>query len=304
MSRQTKVARRTMRYSMIIGAMLVVLTIPASTMFGSAQPGSQALSSLRVWGQKDLVNGRAHLWIQNKGHTWKNVVDGKAIPPASGDITIMGFKPGQLYTLEWWDTYQSDPAQQILATQSLVGRSDGSLVFGVRDLSADIAVKIFMAEPAAPIVGVFTPDEGSGSVAGWADISTTYSDPNGYEDITWAFFFLDRAGMSAAGGLAAAYYQPDGLIMLLNGPGCYPGENKFLVSPYLILDCQASGVISESSTLTVTWRIGPLRCFEGGCGENMAFGFVRDSYGLSDSAVMGVWTLDERLWPVYPFGIP
>jgi hypothetical protein len=32
--------------------------------------------SLRVTGQKDTVNSRAHIWVQNKKHTWKNVVDG------------------------------------------------------------------------------------------------------------------------------------------------------------------------------------------------------------------------------------
>lgn len=31
--------------------------------------------NLRAWGQKDLVNNRAHLWIDNAPYTWKAVVD-------------------------------------------------------------------------------------------------------------------------------------------------------------------------------------------------------------------------------------
>ena len=34
---------------------------------------------LRVWGQHDRALGKMHLWIQNKQHTWQNVVDGVSI---------------------------------------------------------------------------------------------------------------------------------------------------------------------------------------------------------------------------------
>ena len=35
--------------------------------------------NVRVVGQKNLAGGRFHLWLQNKQHTWKNVVEGRAI---------------------------------------------------------------------------------------------------------------------------------------------------------------------------------------------------------------------------------
>ena len=58
---------------------------------------------IRVLGQKDLVNNRAHLWIDNSKHTWKNVVDGVAIPAVSGTVTVDGLKDGP-YKVEWWNT--------------------------------------------------------------------------------------------------------------------------------------------------------------------------------------------------------
>ena len=50
-------------------------------------------SNLRVWGQKDTVNNRVHLWIANAQHTWKNVVDNAAIAPISDTVKIGGFAP-------------------------------------------------------------------------------------------------------------------------------------------------------------------------------------------------------------------
>jgi uncharacterized repeat protein (TIGR01451 family) len=92
---------------------------------------------LRAWGQKDVVNGRAHLWIQNRNHTWKNAVDGVPVPPLSGIITIPGLRPG-LYTVEWWDAYTGG------VTRSETARATADLVLTLPvALSSDVAVKVF-----------------------------------------------------------------------------------------------------------------------------------------------------------------
>lgn len=36
-------------------------------------------SNLWIVGQKDAKSGNAHPWIQNKSHTWQNVLDGKPV---------------------------------------------------------------------------------------------------------------------------------------------------------------------------------------------------------------------------------
>jgi hypothetical protein len=59
--------------------------------------------NLRVIGQKDTTNIRAHLWVQNKEHTWRNVVDGISLGASlSGDITIDGFPPDSDLTIKWF----------------------------------------------------------------------------------------------------------------------------------------------------------------------------------------------------------
>ncbi len=56
---------------------------------------------LRVVGQKDPVNNRADLWVQNMKHTWKNVVDGLTdISGLSGNVTVDGFNPNTTLSVE------------------------------------------------------------------------------------------------------------------------------------------------------------------------------------------------------------
>lgn len=102
---------------------------------------SQAQASspqLRVLGQRDDINGCLHLWIQNTQHTWKQVVNGPAVTPVSGTITIPNLAEGN-YRIEWWNTYTV--ASPIISTQTV--NCSGSLTVALpAPLSDDIAVKI------------------------------------------------------------------------------------------------------------------------------------------------------------------
>ncbi len=101
-------------------------------------------TDLRAWGQKDLANGRAHLWIQNKKHTWRNVVGGVAIPAVSGTVEVSGLKEFKSYAIEWWDPYQPDISRQIIRIDTAVARANGAITITVDKLANDIAVKITM----------------------------------------------------------------------------------------------------------------------------------------------------------------
>jgi uncharacterized repeat protein (TIGR01451 family) len=91
---------------------------------------------LRAWGQKDGVLGKVHLWIQNRNHTWRNVVDGVTVSGLSGQITIPDMRPGP-YEVEWWNTYTG----AILRTEVVEANSDG-LVLGLpAPIADDVAVK-------------------------------------------------------------------------------------------------------------------------------------------------------------------
>jgi hypothetical protein len=101
---------------------------------------------LRAWGQKDLTNGFAHLWIQNKNHTWKNVVDGIPITPITGSISLLGFHPNEQYILQWWDPYNTDPLLQIIRSETLSAQTDGTIIISVQNLTTDLGVKIYQPQ--------------------------------------------------------------------------------------------------------------------------------------------------------------
>ena len=153
-----------------------------------------------------------------------------------------------------------------------------------------------------PSVGTFEPNGGSGRVGEWVEFTTTYSDPNGYEDIKWAFFFLDCQPPIASGGLAAAYYQPADLLLLLGGGFCRPGQAKPLMADYVTLDCRDTNVSGEGDTLTINWHACPEQCFDDDCGVNTAYELVIDSAGLRDVGSVGWWTLNPASGPAQDTG--
>ena len=102
--------------------------------------GTVTNPSLRVVGQKNTATGSLHLWVQNRAHTWKNVVDGVVVSPISGSIVVPGFKPGTTYALERWDTYV--PGGRVASVENVVGDSTGRLTIRVASLPTDVAFKI------------------------------------------------------------------------------------------------------------------------------------------------------------------
>ncbi len=93
---------------------------------------------MRAWGQRDDVNGRMHLWVQNTQHTWERVVNGPAVTGVSGTITLPNVAAGS-YKVEWWNTYAT--SNPVFLTQTLA--SNGSLVLTLPvSLTDDLAVKI------------------------------------------------------------------------------------------------------------------------------------------------------------------
>jgi len=95
-------------------------------------------ASLRVWGQRDDVNGRMHLWAQNAQHTWKRVVAGAAVPPVSGVITLRDVLSGT-YRVTWWDTYRV--ASPVFLTQTIPASGTLSLALPA-PLVSDVGIKI------------------------------------------------------------------------------------------------------------------------------------------------------------------
>jgi hypothetical protein len=99
---------------------------------------SSSNTNVRAWGQKDTTNGRAHLWIDNKNHTWKSVVDGISVGVQTATITLTGFSPNTSYPLEWWNTYTGTKT----STTTTLSDSAGKITLTVSNLTTDTAVRL------------------------------------------------------------------------------------------------------------------------------------------------------------------
>ncbi|MBI5229417.1 PKD domain-containing protein, partial [Candidatus Micrarchaeota archaeon] len=118
--------------------------IPLSNgLYEDAEASSSNLD-IRVLGQKDLVNKKAHLWIDNRRHTWKNVVDGVSVPLASGTILLSGFG-NDSYRLEWWNTTTG-----LVEQTEKRNASNGTISFSINNLFSDVALKIYLDSPELP----------------------------------------------------------------------------------------------------------------------------------------------------------
>jgi len=115
---------------------------------------SCSATGMRAWGQKDSIARRADLVIQNINHTWYNVSHQIPVPAISGTVRVAGFVAGNRYTVQWWNPYETIPAQQVLRSETHTSAGDGSLTLQVDNLSSDIAIQIMPegsgAAPAAP----------------------------------------------------------------------------------------------------------------------------------------------------------
>lgn len=100
-------------------------------------------AGVRAIGQIDAGAGRGHLWIQNKRHTWQNVISGVNPGRLSGTVTVPGFLAGRSYAVEWW---QFDSAGALtIVSRTATADSGGNLILDLSVLPAtvtDAAVKI------------------------------------------------------------------------------------------------------------------------------------------------------------------
>jgi hypothetical protein len=92
-------------------------------------------------GQKNLGKDKAHLWIHNRNHTWRNLMGydgGQAPSPQSGSAMIR-MNPNTTYQIQWWNTDTGT------VTHTKTGVTDGAGMLPIRisDLTSDVAVKIF-----------------------------------------------------------------------------------------------------------------------------------------------------------------
>jgi hypothetical protein len=140
-----------------------------------------------------------------------------------------------------------------------------------------------LAANSAPSLGTVSPAIGYSTSNQAITFTTTYSDPNGWKNIQYAYFLID----SSIGGARCfyAYYDQNTNKLYLRDDantkwlGGYAPKSGYTVeNSYVKLSCLFTTYAGSGNTLTIKWCITFKTPFSG---VKNTYLYVRDDYGLS-----------------------
>ena len=149
-------------------------------------------SNIRIFGQVNFAKGKAHAWVQNRNHSFRNT------NPAGESGTVkVRLTPSTFYDVEWWNTYTGTTTK----SETLTSDSIGDLTLNISNLASDLAVKIvnpnYIETPSGTPTP--TPNPGDGNNDGKVD---------GVDYTIWLIHF----NQSISGGGSVGDYNSDGTI--------------------------------------------------------------------------------------------
>jgi hypothetical protein len=118
--------------------------------------------------------------------------------------------------------------------------------------------------------------------------TTVYSDPDGWQNIAAANFYL-----AGNGGLHNEWLHylvaPNLFTMLGTNASCSPGQATTLSNGFLTLNCATSSVSGSGNVLTVTYRVTP-QVPSSGTNYNI-FSAASDQGGAAHAIFAGTWQI-------------
>jgi hypothetical protein len=100
--------------------------------------------NLRVWGQMQASGNAAHFWVQNRNHTWRNVLLNGTPVPINGIITVNGLMAGGA-VLETWNPWSDSSEAESIDTVWV--NESGTLQITINQLVRDMAFKVRSLNP-------------------------------------------------------------------------------------------------------------------------------------------------------------
>ncbi|MFH1593791.1 MAG: cellulase family glycosylhydrolase, partial [Candidatus Omnitrophota bacterium] len=143
-----------------------------------------------------------------------------------------------------------------------------------------------------PQTGTVTPASGSSFTGEEVVFSTTYMDPNGWEDLYYGLFQINK-DLSLPGSVYCYYYQNHNILFIYKDGtgwigGYTPGSANTIENDYFILDCSKTTVSGLGNILTVNWNITFKEAFSNkNC--NTYLSAMDDSSAQAPWAKKGTW---------------
>ena len=127
-------------------------------------------------------------------------------------------------------------------------------------ISTALMLQTAISYSASPQTGTVIPSSGSSKTESAVIFTTTYSDPDGWQNIKECFFSISPT--SNNNGFFRGYYNRNlNLLYIANDTiknrigGFTPGSSNIIENSFVKLDCSGVTVSGSGTTLTVKWKI-------------------------------------------------
>ncbi len=155
----------------------------------------------------------------------------------------------------------------------------------------------------APAVGTITPSSGTSFANVPAVFTTTFTDPNGWQDIQFGLFLINTT-VNGAKSFYGYYHQNTNKLYLINDAGTSwlggfaPGSTNIIENSYAKLDCSKSTISGSGITLIVKWTVTFKEAFVGVAAKNTYLYVKDDSNVINTWAKKGTWNVVKKDPPV------
>lgn len=152
----------------------------------------------------------------------------------------------------------------------------------------------------APTVGTITPASGSGQPNTETFFTTTFADPNGWEDIQYAYFLINTA-VNLKNCFYGYYNQNTNKLYIRNNAntgwlgGRAPGSSYTIENSYAKLNCASTTVSGSGNIMTVKWAVTFKSTFTGA--KNMYLYVKDDANAYQNWTQKGAWTISADSTP-------
>lgn len=257
------------------GLLINTTVSPIGCFYGYYWPGS---NTLYVW------DDSGHAMTGGYAPGSSNIIENSYAKLDCSKTTVS--RSGNMLTVNWSVTFKS----------TFIGAKNAYLYVAdnASAVSGWIQKGTWTVINQAPQIGTVTPSSGYSGVNQAVAFTTTYSDPDGYQDISSAEFLVDINSTDRA-----CYYRYDPSLdrLFLFDPstnqwslGYAPGSPTVLENNYAKLDCSKTIVSKSGTTLTVNWPVA----FKG------SFLGTKNTYlKVTDKASATTGWVQIGLWYVY-----
>src|SRR3989338_6811380 len=158
-----------------------------------------------------------------------------------------------------------------------------------------LGISLAYAANSPPSVGEITPSSGSSKPDEAVSFTTTYSDPDGWQNIQHTRLLINSY-LNNAKCFNGYYNQNSNKLLLRNDAntgwsgGYTPGSSQTIENSYVKLDCSQTTVSGSGTTLTINWKITFKPTFTG---IKKTYLYVRDDAGIySGWKQKGTWLIN------------